>query len=164
VTEAGYDQVALINASAETFTGSLGAGNDGTSAVYDSGDQLVVVANELSNNVTVYAQTTSVDAHVVANVSVGNEPLGLAYDPTTDEVFVSLFGGSQVAVIQPATESVQASVGVGAEPIALAVDVGHSTLYVNNYRQGTTSIATIPIGNSTPTQKFAESGLPSGGT
>jgi YVTN family beta-propeller protein len=164
VTEAGLDQVALINASSQNFTGTLPAGDYGGSAVYDSDDHLVYVANELSNNVTVYDQTTGSNAHVVANVSVPDQPYGLAYDPTTDEVFVSQYGEAQVAVIQASTESVQATVAVGADPSALAVDTPHSSLYVNNFVQGTTSIATIPIGNSTPIQEFDESGLPSGGT
>ena len=164
VSEAGLDQVALINASSESFAGSLPAGDDGTSVVYDSTDALVYVANELSNNLTVYSQTTASNAHVVANISVAGMPYGLAYDPTTDEVFVSQFSNSQVSVIQPATESVQATVDVGAQPGAMAVDTGHSTLYVDNFLQGTTSVVTIPIGNVTPTQEFVESGLPSGAT
>jgi YVTN family beta-propeller protein len=164
VTEQGYDQVALINASSQTYVGWLGAGEQGGAAVFDSVDHLVYVANENSNNVTVYDQTNSTNAHSVANISVPNQPSGLAYDPTTDQVFVSEFGGSQVAVIQPSNESVVGTVNVGSSPGGMSVDIPHSTLYVNNYVQGTTSIAPIPLGNSTPTQTFLETGLPSGAT
>jgi YVTN family beta-propeller protein len=162
VTESNESRVALLNASSDAVSEQVGSGQGGSQAVYDSTDSLVYTSNEASDNLTAYAQSTSTNAHVVANSTVPNGPNGLAYDPATDELFVAQSSSDTVDVVQPSTESVSTNFTVGSAPIAMAVDTGHQTLYVNNQLEGTTSIAPIPLGTSTPTQEFDESGLPSG--
>jgi YVTN family beta-propeller protein len=164
VTESGYDQIGLINAALQTFNGTVGSGAYAASVVYDSVDHLVYVANEGDNNVTVYAQTNDTNTRVVANITIPNEPYGLAYDAATDEVFVSEFDSDVVEAIQPSTESVIGNVTVGITPAMMAVDTAHSTLYVNDYQEGATTVVAIAPVNSTPMQEFDASGLPSGAT
>jgi|GEM_PF-3070998 YVTN family beta-propeller protein len=164
VTEGNAQDVALLDAADDRWAGNVSSGLGGTQAVFDPMDSLVYTSNQDSNNVTAFAQTTPTNSHVVANITVPNEPSGLAYDPATDEVYVSEYTGDMVDVIQPSSESVQANFTVGSYPTAMAVDTGHQTLYINNDLGGTTSIAAIPALPPTPTQEFDESGLPSGAT
>ena len=72
---------------------------------------------------------------VVATITVGGFPCGVAYDSGTHEVFVTNSGqgfGNTVSVISDFTNTVVANVTVGTGPCGVAYDSGKSWVFVSN--------------------------------
>jgi len=93
---------------------------------------------------------------VLATVSVGENPVGIAYDSAAGEVFVANYFQNTVSVISDSTNTVVASVNVGSEPGGVAYDSARGELFVTNSNSSTVSIisdstnavvATVPVGN-----------------
>lgn len=79
---------------------------------------------------------------MVATVSIGKDPDGLAVDPGTHTVYVPKYANDTLAVIDGSTRAVTvtgpltgASLGHG-----VAVDPGTHTVYVTNFNDGTLSV------------------------
>ncbi len=101
--------------------------------------------------------TTACVNCVVATVTVGNGPIGVAYDSTQGEVFVANNGASTVSVISTSTNAVVATVTVGSGPYAVAYDSTQGEVFVANLNAGTVSViststnavvATVTVGSS----------------
>jgi YVTN family beta-propeller protein len=96
-------------------------------------------------NLTVIDGTT--DA-VTTTIGLSSDPRGIAVDPATDTVYVSVLAATtssqpMVEVIDGATNTVTSTVSlpVGSEPFGLAVDSSTDTLYVAEY--GAAAVAVI---------------------
>ena len=104
---------------------------------------------------------------VVATVPVGTKPMGAAYDPLTNEVFVSNVASRDVSVICDGTAScgssndqpeVEATVAVEAGPVGVAYDPTMNEIFVANVGSNTVSVIfASPIPTYTVT--LTESGL-----
>jgi len=58
---------------------------------------------------------------VVATVTVGNNPEGVAVTPDGKHAYVTNFGSNNVTVVRTATNTVVATIPVGAEPLAVGI-------------------------------------------
>ena len=58
---------------------------------------------------------------MVATVTVGNNPEGVAVTPDGKHAYVTNFGSNNVTVVRTATNTVVATIPVGAEPLAVGV-------------------------------------------
>ena len=76
------------------------------------------VANEASDNVSVINTATNT---VVATVTVGNAPFGVAITPDGAFAHVTNAGSGSVSVIKTTTKTVMATVTVGTEPVGVAI-------------------------------------------
>jgi YVTN family beta-propeller protein len=90
-------------------------------------------------------------------------PLGLAYDSTNKDIYVTNYGSSsnndlagKVSVIDSSTNRVVDTISIGKKPQAIAYDAGNNNIYVANTFSNTVSvinklannaIATIPVDN-----------------
>src|SRR2546422_5688818 len=90
---------------------------------------------------------------VVANVTVGNSPQGVAYDSGNGYVYVANWGSDTVTVIDGTT--VVATVPVGRLPRGVGYNGENGYVYVANQGSntvtvidGTTVVATVPVGNN----------------
>ena len=84
---------------------------------------------------------------VVANVTVGINPTGVAVDPNTGKAYVINKFSSTVSVIDAKQDKVVANVtvgsstaGVGGDPRGVAVDQNTGKAYVTNTRSNTVSV------------------------
>ncbi len=96
------------------------------SIAYDSGMNELFVTTDPG---TVYVISDSSNT-VVANVTVGDSPAGLAYDASKGEVFVTNFDSQTVSVISDKSNEVVATVPVGGYPESVAFDSGKSEMFV----------------------------------
>jgi len=104
------------------------------------------VTNCGSNNVTVIDGTT-----VIATVTVGNCPVGAAYDSGNGYVYVANRYSNNVSAINGTT--VVATIPVANYPAGVGYDSGNGYVYVTSTGSntvsvisGTTEVATIPVG------------------
>ncbi|MBI5302349.1 MAG: YncE family protein [Chloroflexi bacterium] len=67
---------------------------------------------------------------VLTNIAVGAQPKGITTDPGTNRAFVSLFGGSSVAVVNAATNQVTATWGTGTAGHANGIGFANNRLFV----------------------------------
>ena len=95
------------------------------------------VANSGSGTVSVI--DTATDA-VVATVTVGTSPDGVAVSPDGSRVYVASSGRGTVSVIDTATDTVAGTVNVGTFPVGVAVSPDGSRVYVANLGSGTVSV------------------------
>jgi YVTN family beta-propeller protein len=102
---------------------SIPAGSNPQVETYDSGNGLLYVLNQGSDNVTVVNGTV-----VVGTVNVGTEPCFATYDSKNGYVYVSNFGSANVSVINGTT--LLASVNVGGEPYGSSYDSKNGYVYV----------------------------------
>jgi YVTN family beta-propeller protein len=77
---------------------------------------------------------------VIATIAVGNRPIYLAVDPTTNRIYVSNQADDTVSVIDGTSNTVLAVVNVGHFPNGIAVNPKTNTIYVANLTSGTLSI------------------------
>ena len=84
---------------------------------------------------------------VVANITVENQPLSLAYDSGLGEIFVASYNSSSVSVISDSTNQIVATIEVGPSPNGVAYDPGTGRIFVSNYNS--TSLSVIADANNT---------------
>ncbi len=82
---------------------------------------------------------------ITKNVTVGKSPLGVAYDPATQSVYVANYGAGTVSVISGSTNKVTKTITVGKQPDVLLYDPTNSEMYVVN--QGSSSVSIISTAN-----------------
>jgi YVTN family beta-propeller protein len=99
------------------------------------------IANSNDNTVSVMDTSTN---NVVATVSVGNNPVGLAVTPDGTAVYVANSGDNTVSVINSATNTVVATVPVGNQPYAVSVTQDGTSVDVAN-GDGTVSVIDTAI-------------------
>jgi YVTN family beta-propeller protein len=137
----------LIGSAAMTTMGALPAA---------AATPFAYVANSGSNTVSIINTATGA---VVATVSVGTTPTGVAITPNGSAVYVTNAGSNTVSIINTITRKVTATVSVGSGPNGVAITPNGAHAYVANGASGTVSIvnpvtqkvtATVSVG-STPT-------------
>ncbi len=101
--------------------------------LYNPSNKFVYVSNHDSNTVSVINGNTN---RVIAIVSVGSAPMGLAYDPSNQVVYVANFYSSNVSVIR-GTKLVMA-IEVGGYPSSATYDPSNKCVYVG--RIGSVSV------------------------
>ncbi len=79
--------------------------------------------------VTVFSGATRA---VLATLVVGAAPVGVAYDPATNQVYVANCGSNNVTIINAITNTLVGSVGVGSAPFGIAYDSTTKLVYVAN--------------------------------
>ena len=96
---------------------------------------------------------------LIAEVTVGSDPVGVAVNATTNKIYVANSGSNDVSVIDGASNSVVATITDpnAVAPVAIAVNPTTNTIYVANSQSNNLSVidgasnsvtATIPIGTS----------------
>lgn len=89
---------------------------------------------------------------VIATVSVGVSPLGLAVTPNGDAVYVANSHSNNVSVIQTSSNTVIATVPVGNTPTHVAITANGSIAFVTNFIDNT--ISEIYTGSNTVINTF----------
>src|SRR5439155_1162397 len=77
---------------------------------------------------------------VVATISVGQYPAGVAVTPDGAFSYVTNFNSNTVSVINTVTNTVTATVGVGTEPLFVAITPNGAFTYVTNACDSTVSV------------------------
>lgn len=78
---------------------------------------------------------------VTATVKVGEEPSGIAVNPSGTKVYVANYGSDSISIIDTATNKVIGTVEVGSYPYGIAVTPDGKKLYVAN--QGSNNVSII---------------------
>ena len=114
-------------------------------AAYDPAKGEVFVVSDVLDNAAydiagnLYAISDSTNS-IVANVTMGEEPVGVAYDSGTSEVYVANNNATSVSVISDANNAVVAALPVGSRPLGLVYDSAKAEVFVGNSGSGTISI------------------------
>lgn len=100
---------------------------------------------------------------VIATVTVGKDPVGIAVDPATDRIYVLNQGSETVSVIDGATDKIVATVPVGYAPRLIGVDATTDTVYVTDVStaDGSNRVLVINGANDVVTSSIA---IPSAGS
>ena len=93
------------------------------------------------------ASATGDSFSVIAAVTVGTNPRGVAVSPNGSRVYVTNLDSNSVSVINTSNNTAVATVAVGANPRGVAVSPNGSRVYVTN--AGEDSVSVINTSNNT---------------
>jgi YVTN family beta-propeller protein len=138
-------------AKADWVTTTVAAGNAPRALGVNPVTNMIYVANQGGNTVTVINGATN----ATTTVTAGTGCFAVAVNPVTNKIYVANPGSNNVTVINGATNDTT-TVAVGAQPVAVAVNPVTNKIYVSNYGSAsvtvidgaTNSTMTIPAGNS----------------
>ncbi len=102
------------------------------------------ITNSGSNNVSVIDTATNT---VVASVTVGSIPGGVAVNPAGTRVYVANRGSGTVSVIDTATNTVNTTVNLGGTPSRVAVNPAGTRVYVTNGDNNNVSVIDTTTNN-----------------
>ena len=114
----------------------------------DRFDTFTVVATdgEASTAVTVTVPVAVPDGKVVATITVGTNPQGLAVSPDGSRIYVANLNGT-VSAVDAVTRKVLSTFDVGNGPSGVAVSADGKSLYVTNYDSGEVSVVQTGTGD-----------------
>lgn len=98
------------------------------------------------SSVSVLNPTTNT---VIANIQVGKDAYGIAYDPSNHNIYVANRGSSNISVLGSSTNSVISSIPVEGGPISIIYDPSNSNLYVTHVGSGSGDLTVISGANNT---------------
>lgn len=148
---APYGLVSVINGSTDTVIDSLAIGPEYQAIAVDPSLGRVYVAttevcSAVENGIRqcgpngAVAVLDGMVTRILANVTVGGGPVGLAVNPATHIVYVTNQNSGTVSVLNGTNENVVATIGVGQFPSGAAVDSTSGKVYVGNEMSGTVSV------------------------
>jgi YVTN family beta-propeller protein len=149
VTDNESNQAFFFNAKSVVI-GQATVGTNSTGVAYDPANREMLVANSVSDNVSVFDAATN---KVTGSIGVGADPQGIGYDPRTHDAYVANNGSNNLSVIAPDNQVI-ASVATGAEPFGVAYDAQNGYIYTANFGgtmtvvNGTQVVATIHLNGS----------------
>ncbi len=120
-----------------------------TSTLYVSGS---VPPQNVVGRVIAISPTTG---KIAGEVTVGNTPTGLAFDPSNGYLYVSNAGSGNVTVVNATTMHAVDSIIVQGEPVGEALDSQRGTLYVSDISSGTISVINVSSSSIVDTIRFA---------
>jgi YVTN family beta-propeller protein len=85
-------------------------------------------------------ETSPTQGFVVATISVGNSPRGIAFNPNNGNLYVANALDGTVTVINGTTNTVVATIPVGVNPIDIAFNPNNGNLYVTNFVDNTVTV------------------------
>lgn len=141
-----------------------------TEMTYDSGKSevfvnvLVPYVNEAGMQVTIMSHSVSVISDItnaiIANITLSDEPGGIAYDSGRNELFVSDQNSGTVSVISDLNNTVVATIPLnGSRPTGIMYDSGMGEVFVEDRYSGLISVisdsnnsvvSTLLLGNNPP--------------
>ena len=80
---------------------------------------------------------------VIGSIAVGQSPIGIAYDPVNNLLYVTNSGSNNVSVIDASTNQVVGSIAVATTPWDAAVDTVHGCLYVSEAGSNNVSVVSL---------------------
>ena len=132
------------NSVVSTISLGLPAGAGPGQVAFDAGtDQIFVVATGMAGYLIVVNASSEAVATTITLGSLQRsvEPTGLAYDPSTSEVFVSLANPGSVRVVADRNDTVMGTIQAGFLPWELVYDSGQSEVFVAN--RGSNNLSVI---------------------
>lgn len=141
----------VYNTASNRFVAKIPVGAGPNDIAVSASGQLVYVANQLSNTISVIVASANV---VGATLSITN-PVHLVVTP--DEIHLYVSDGSNVSLLDVAHNTVTATIPVGTNLHGMAISPNGSTVYVVDNSANTVSVittasnsvtATIPVGSN----------------
>ncbi len=149
ITNTGSNNVSLLNASTAQPEGSLTGLVAPTGIAYDAHNQKLYVANSGDGTVEVFSQVSN--QFTSGSISVGGEPLSVAFDPLDLNVYVAN-GAGYVTVISPTFNHTQV-IPLAAGAYGIAVNTTSGIVYATEPSandvaviQNGTVVANIAVG------------------
>jgi YVTN family beta-propeller protein len=158
VSNAGDGTVAVVDTTTKAVTATITVGDPleagtgvgaGPLAISPNGKSLWVLSTFFTTNGKV-SEIDIASKAVVATVTVGRDPFGIAVSPSGTRAYVSNNGSGTVSVIDTATKAVVATVPVGSDPYGVAVSTDNKRAFVTHLNTGSTaSEDTVSVINAT---------------
>ncbi len=128
---AGSQGVAEFSATSLAFLRNFTSNfNFPTGMAYDTADHKLFVANENGNNLTVLSTVS----WTISWAGAGTAPVGVAYAPNVDGIYVTNQGSDNVSVVNGATQRTTQEVDVALLPYGEVYDPGNGYVYVADDR------------------------------
>jgi YVTN family beta-propeller protein len=77
---------------------------------------------------------------VIATITVGTRPNGVAYDSANDKIYITNTFSNNLSVIDGSKNNVVATIPVGTDPYGIVYDPNNQDIYVANYGSETVSV------------------------
>jgi YVTN family beta-propeller protein len=137
-------RIAVVDAVAGRVTGEIDLGEGSAFGLAANPDTDIVYAGDQVFTKRVYAIDGRTN-RVVRSAEVGGDPRGLAVNPVTDKLYVTLTNQGKLVVLDGTTLAVEATLDFGLiEPAKVAVNPVTNTVYVSNAnRRGADSSVTV---------------------
>jgi YVTN family beta-propeller protein len=157
VTDQGADAVSVIDLDRGAIVETIKVGRKPAGVAVAPGGDAIYVSNPESRSVSVIARQPDGTHQSVAEIPVGQGPLGLALDGTGKRLFAADWYSDKVFVINTATQAVTGEIAVGKSPSGMTVSPDNHWLYVANRESDTLSVvdlsrlravAAIPVGKA----------------
>lgn len=127
-------------------------------AAFDSANDNLYLTNYEADNVSEVSNSSD---RVIATLGDFYGPLGIAYDPFYNELFVTNFNSSSVSIINGTTNDfAHYALSVGSAPYGIAYDPVNHNVYVTC--SGSNSIVEIDAGNDTVVSTISGFNVPEG--
>ena len=81
---------------------------------------------------------------VVSTISVGTNPVNIAYNPQNHNIYVTNSNSNTVSVIDSSTNTVVSTINVGNGPSGIAYNPQNHNIYVTNSNSNTVSVIDTP--------------------
>ncbi len=139
VTSLSAGTITIVNATDDAVVSTIDdASGMPSSDVYDPANRELLVVEGTQDRVT---PIDVGNGSQEPQISVGNDPYDILYDPANGLLYVTNDGSGNVSVINGSTDrSAGAGIPVGSSPIGLAVDPASDTIFVANEGSGTISV------------------------
>ena len=154
INDASYN-ISVINGTTNKLVGNItdtsGAGLYNAIA-YDPYNGYLYISSGNTNGGTspsVVSVVNPINGTVIANIQVGKDAYGIAYDPSNHNIYVTNRGSSNISVIGSSTNSVISSIPVQGGPISIVYDPSDSNLYVSYAGSGSSDLTVISGLNNT---------------
>lgn len=102
---------------------------DGTVSVINTSDNTVIDTDPIAAGIT--------------PITVGSQPIVIAYDLINHDMYVTNQGDDSVSVIDTTTNQVIDTIKVGDFPTGIAYDIIHERMYVTNQDDSTISVINL---------------------
>ncbi len=150
VADRASSSVSVVNLSIGEVVQQTRVGVGPVAALFDPDNDRVYVANLYNDAISVLNASSGLVA--TAPISTGEGPAGLALDPATGDLFVTLSSSSRVQVFSTANGTLVGQIPVGTDPLGLALDPVSGYLFVAN--DGAESVSVIQVATLTNVGEF----------
>jgi YVTN family beta-propeller protein len=147
------NNLSIINTTSRSYIGGINSiGLNPWYAALSANGKLMYISDSYSSQGGNYGKLSILNLSngvVIANVRTGNEPMGVAIDPSTGNIWVLNYNSNSISIINPVSYTVTATITGFNNPEDLIIINGYA--YVTNYGGNTVSVVSTSTNSITAT-------------
>ncbi|WP_374545453.1 beta-propeller fold lactonase family protein, partial [Rhodoblastus sp.] len=143
VTDQGADAVSIVDLAKGAVVETVKVGQKPAGIAVAPGGARIYVSNPAGRSVSVIERQPGGGHKTIAEIAVGQGPLGLALDIPGERLFAADWYADRVYVIDTGKRAVSGEIAVGKSPSGMAVSRDNRWLYVANRESDTISVVDL---------------------